>query len=284
MNNVQERLPATLSPALGQASSAMQRIQNGFGASRLFGSGGDNIRLMPAPEQQFGNSMSTLPFGGGIIQQLLSIISQLLQALGMGGAFFGQPGQTGPTGDRYFQNATASSTGDPHLAFNGTTASGQDDQARFDSMTGHSDLLDSDSYDGGYQVSTTVTQPAANGVTYNQSAMITTNYGGTQVCLDNAGNASIVQNGQTMSLANGQTVDLGNGETVTRNTDGSVVVSDYNGQGGLITTTLKQNGQGVDVNSQAQNVDLGGDLLNQTPTSPYLPPSGIAPPLRRYGM
>ena len=284
MNNVLERLPGAVTPALGQASSAMQRVQNGFGASQLFGAGGDAIRRMPTLQQQFGNSMSTLPFGGGIIQQLLSIISQLLQTLGMGGGLFGQPGQPGFTGDQYFQNATASSTGDPHLAFNGTTMSGQNDQQHFDSMIGHNDLLDSDSFNGEYQVSTTVTQPAANGVTYNQSATITTNYGGTQVCLDNAGNASIVQNGRTMTLANGQTVDLGNGETVTRNADGSVAVSDCNGQGGLITTTIKPNGQGVDVSAQAQNVDLGGDLVNQPPSGQYLPPSAIAPPLQRYGL
>jgi hypothetical protein len=43
--------------------------------------------------------------------------------------------------------------------------------------------------------------------------------------------------------------------------------------GGSITTTLSQNGHGVDVTAQANNVDLGGDLVNQPqqPISQALP-------------
>jgi hypothetical protein len=130
-------------------------------------------------------------------------------------------------------------------------------------MNSHADLLDSDSFAGGYQISTNVTQPGANGVTFNQSATITTGFGSTQVSLDKNGTATIQENGQSIALANGQSYDLGNGETVSRNGDGSVVVTDNNGIGGTITTTLSENGQGVNVNAQAGNVDLGGDLLHQ---------------------
>ena len=48
---------------------------------------------------------------------------------------------------------------------------------------------------------------------------------------------------------------------MTRNANGSVIVRDDNGLGGTITTTLSENGKGVDVNVQSSNVDLGGDLL-----------------------
>ena len=80
-----------------------------------------------------------------------------------------------------------------------------------------------------------------------------------------------------ISLANGQSYDLGNGETVTRNANGSLAVTDNNGMGGTITTTLSENGQGVDVTAQANNVDLGGDLLNQ-PLQMVPLRAGEAPP------
>lgn len=230
----------------------------------------DSIRRLTPQSANYGQNFSLPGIGGGtntIIQQLLNIIQQLLSALGLGGlGGLGGGGNSwnGPQGpETYFQDASGASVGDPHLSFNGTSGTGGNQSSHFDSMTGHSDLLDSDSFAGGYQISTGVTQPGANGVTYNQQATITTNFGGTQVSLDNNGNATLTQNGQMLSLADGQSYDLGNGETVARNANGSVVVTDNNGMGGTITTTLSRNGQGVDVNAQASNVDLGGDLLNQ---------------------
>jgi hypothetical protein len=181
-----------------------------------------------------------------MVSQLMGMVAQLLSMFGLGGV---------GNGEQYFQNANGSSTGDPHLNFNGS---------HVDSMTSHSDLLDSDSFGGGYQISTAVTQPGANGVTYNQQASVSTDFGQTQVTLDNSGNATIAENGMTFSLVDGQSVQLGNGETATRSSNGSVVIQDTNGTGGSITTTLSENGQGVDVNTQAGNVDLGGDLVNQT--------------------
>jgi hypothetical protein len=62
-------------------------------------------------------------------------------------------------------------------------------------------------------------------------------------------------------LQPGQTFDLGNGEIATRNADGSVTVTCTNGSGGEIATTLSGNGNGVDVNVSASNVDLGGTLV-----------------------
>jgi hypothetical protein len=284
MTNVHERAAAA-NVVLPQNLTNVSLNQASWGGSGLAMAASPDMIRRTGP--QFWNPPASIPptggFNGGlsgmggIVSQLLSIIQQLLSMVGMGGAFnglFGNP----QSQQQYFQSANASSTGDPHLAFNGTNAGGSNQQSHFDSMIGHSDLLDSDSFAGGYKVSTAVTQPGANGVTYNQQATVTTGFGGTQVSLDRNGNATIAQNGQTISLANGQSVFLGNGETVTRNADGSLVVRDDNGTGGTIATTLTENGQGVDVNTQASNVDLGGDLVNQ-----QMQPAPIAQPiLRRY--
>ncbi|HKU66748.1 MAG TPA: hypothetical protein VJP85_03135 [Candidatus Baltobacteraceae bacterium] len=223
------------------------------------------------PADGFGGGFSGM---NGIISQLLGIVQQLLSMLGMGGMFGGFSGSA----EQYFQSANGSSAGDPHLAFSGTAAGGSNQQTHFESMTSHGDLLDSDSFGGGYQVSTSVTAPGVNGVTFNERATVSTNFGDTQVSLDRSGAATISQNGQTISLANGQSLSLGNGETVTRGSDGSLVIRSDNGMGGSITTTLRDNGQGVDVAAQAQNVDLGGDLLNQ-PQQPIARPLPVRMPL-----
>lgn len=264
MTNVQER--AVRGTALGTAASQQPRSGTAAGtpgAAMLRSA--DGIRRLSPQSLNMAQDLLTLPpsiigggFGGGmtsIIQQLLNMIRQLLSALGMGG----QP----QSDEQYFQSADGSSVGDPHLSFNGTNGLGGNESTHFDSMSGHTDLLDSDSFAGGYQISTSVTQPGANGVTYNQQATISTDFGNTQVSLDKNGNATIAQNGHTISLANGRSYNLGNGELVTRNANGSVCVTDDNGMGGTITTTLSANGHGVNVNAQAQNVDLGGDLLGQ---------------------
>lgn len=273
MTNVQERgVTGTIALASPAPQQSINQAAIGTSSAAMLRSP-DSIRRL-SPQSMLSHSPLPVVGGGiggganGIIQQLLNIIQQLLSAMGLGslGGFGAGNSWGGPQGnEQYFQSANGSSAGDPHLSFNGTTSGGTSDSTKFDSMTGHNDLLDSDSFAGGYQISTSVTQPAANGVTYNQQATISTNFGNAQVSLDNNGNASVLLNGQTISLANGQSYDLGNGEVVTRNANGSVAVTDNNGMGGSITTTLSRNGQGVDVNTQASNVDLGGDLLNQPP-------------------
>ncbi|MDQ2992729.1 MAG: hypothetical protein M3R30_07935 [Candidatus Eremiobacteraeota bacterium] len=129
-------------------------------------------------------------------------------------------------------------------------------------MTGHNDLLDSNSFNGGFRLSTQTMTPNASGVTFNGSATVSTRNGGTNVTLDNHGNATIDRNGHSFALQNGQSYNLGGGESVSRAADGSVDVSERNAQGGSIDTTLRDNGSGVDVNVQANNVNLGGDLAN----------------------
>lgn len=135
-------------------------------------------------------------------------------------------------------------------------------------MSSHTDLLDSNSFRGGYRVSTQATQPNANGVTYNQNATVSTDGGNVAVELDANGNATLSRFGNVTTIQDGQTLNLGNGESVARNANGSLVVSDQTQQGATIATTLSDNGSGVDVNVQANNVDLGGYMVNRTTTPP----------------
>lgn len=244
-------------------------------------SGDDAIRRLLPPESgsPFGVANGNVPMGGdgnffnGILQQIGSLLQQLgglLQFVIPGGNTFGNlfGGGLGDN-EQYFQNANGSSVGDPHLSFNGHN---------WDNMSSQPDLLHSNSFQGGYQVSTQATQPAQNGVTYNQSAGISTNYGLTNISLDNANNASITQNGQQLAINVGQTIDFGNGETVTRTQNGLQVTAN-NGMGGQITTILTAHGQGVDVQNNATNVDLGGSLVQgQTTPQPVGFPLPVAQP------
>jgi hypothetical protein len=187
-----------------------------------------------APFMQFGSQV------GSWAQQAGSAISNW---------FNGMPNYGS---EKYFASASGGSNGDPHLSFNGDT---------WNDMQSEPDLLHSDSIGGGYQLSTQTTQPNANGITYNQSATVTTHGGRTQISLNNNGNATITQDGVTQNLAPGQTVQLGN-ETINCNQNGSLQITTQGENGGQITTTMTQNGQGVDVNVSADNVDLGGAMVN----------------------
>lgn len=181
----------------------------------------------------------------GMMQQLMQMMQQLM---GYGG------GNSMPYGnEQYFQNASGGSNGDPHLSFNGNT---------WTNMSSHPDLLNSNSIPGGFQISTQVTQPNANGVTYNQSATVSLNGGATTIAMNNNGQPTITSYGQSISVADGQTIQLGNDESVTRNQNGSLTVNASNGYGGQITTTLTAQGQGVNVDVSANNVELGGYLVN----------------------
>jgi hypothetical protein len=243
---------------------------------------GDGIaRMLPTIASEAGAVGGVgSPFGAaggalGGLQPILNALAQMLQQLtgmltGSGGA--ATSGGTIPSGgEQQFDSATGSSVGDPHLSFGGTSETGATTGGHWDSMTGHSDLLESDSFSGGFQLSTTTTQPDSNGVTFNQQANVATNGGATNVSLDANGNATICNNGKEQTVANGQTIDLGNGETVARGADGSLQVTANDNSGGRITTTLRNSGPGVDVSVQANDVDLGGDLVNGSQNQPPPP-------------
>jgi hypothetical protein len=252
---------------------------SGTGIAPAWANGGDAI--MGAAQTQVLNALgsSSAGFGGnmsgffGLVSSLFSQIQQYLsQALGSGSSsaaasqgYNPATSQASNPGQTYYASADASSVGDPHEGFNGTTGSGNTVGGKWDSMQSHQDLLSSDSFNGGYRVSTQATQPNSNGTTLNQSGTVTTAGGNTTVSLNANGQYAVTSYGRNVSLQQGQAVDLGNGENVTLNSDNSLTVNDSNGQGGNITTTLATNGSGgVDVKSNAGQVDLGGYLANRS--------------------
>lgn len=217
------------SPVLaGPSSDAVSRLGNPWAAPGQDAFGGQ-------PWSMAGTS----PFGN-LFAMLQSLIAQL-------GSWMNGSGGN----QHFFADATGGSTGDPHLSFNGRT---------WNDMQSESDLLCSDSVLGGYRLSTQTTAPNANGITYNQRATVTTDGGATRVTLSNDGTAAYTQGAVTCSLAPGASVNLGNGEIATRAQNGTLTVTNTTPEGGIITTTMSQNGQGVDVNVDASNVDLGGTL------------------------
>ena len=202
---------------------------------------------------------------GGILGGFFNYISNLFAAIS--GWFANQwgssnPGQPPPTSkERFFTSADASSWGDPHDTFNATGPGGAVSN-HWDDMTAQTDLLNSDSFAGGFRISTTVTTPGANGATLNASATVTTDGGANSVTLDANGTVSVVESGRNVTLAPGQSISVG-GETVTDNGK-SVTLVDQNGRGGSLTTTLTSNGYGgVDVTAHGSNVDLGGYLVDR---------------------
>ena len=226
---------------------------------------GDNISrfLPPWLRDSAADAPGAGYFGGsgslqGLFGPLMGMLQQLMQMLqslmgnGCNGPYASS--QCPPDGnERYFRNATASSDGDPHLSFNGE---------HWDNMKSHPNLLHSDSIAGGYRVSTQVTPANGKGATWNQTASVALNGGATTVSLNNKGEAEITSNGHNLSIARGQTLQLGNGESVSCEQNGSLCITAENGSGGRITTTLSAQGRGVDVDVSAQNVDLGGALVN----------------------
>jgi hypothetical protein len=183
-----------------------------------------------------------------------------------------------------FQDADVSSTGDPHIATTGTAVGPNGDRAvdqRWDSMASHGDLVHSNQIQGGYRVSTDVTQPGANGLTFNQSATVHTNFGQDAITMNRDGSFAIYDDGRQAALGKGESATLSGGERVTANQDGSLVVDASNRHGGTIETTMRANGMGVDVTTHAHDIALGGDAIahgaaarNTTHTAP--------PPLVTY--
>ncbi len=170
--------------------------------------------------------------------------------------------------EQRFSSVDVSSSGDPHLAEVGTREGPSGNQAvdeHWNSMTSHADLVHSDHIAGGYRVSTAVGAPGANGVTYNQSATVHTHYGRDSVTMNRDGSFSIDDDGHAVALAKGQHATLTGGATVNANDDGSLTVTAGNASGGSIATTLRFTGQGVDVESHAHEIALGGDAITHAP-------------------
>jgi hypothetical protein len=238
-------------------------------------SAGDNISRFVPPWYNEGSVSA--PYAGGYgsdgsaqgtFGPLMGVLQQLMQMLqslmGYGcNSSYGSGNCPGSGNERYFQNANGSSEGDPHLSFNGS---------RWNSMASQPDLLNSDSFAGGFQISTQATPPNAKGVTWNQSATISLNNGATTIEMNDQGQPSITSYGQQISIAPGQTVQLGGGDSVTYQQNGSLQVCAQNGAGGRIDTTLTPHGEGVNVDVTAHDVDLGGALVSGPISNPISGP------------
>jgi hypothetical protein len=235
----------------------------------------DEAAASPYGDASYSNSSMQGLFGSlmGMLQQLMAMMQSMMGYGGCSSPYGGNGGCGSPyagngscrprDGEHFFQNATGSSDGDPHLSFNG---------AKWKNMASQPDLLDSRSFSGGYRVSTQVTQPNGKGVTWNQSATVSLNNGATTITLNDNGEPSITTNGQSLSIARGQTLELGDGESVKCEQDGALRVTAQNARGGEISTTLSARGKGVDVDVTAHDVDLGGALVNGGEAQPGLGP------------
>jgi len=215
--------------------------------------------------------------GGGIASLLSGLVTTLQQLIGTltgqsgaanGGATPWAPG--GP--QQQFENADVSSTGDPHITTTGTAIGPNGDRAvdqHWDSMTAHGDLVHSNQIQGGYRVSTGVTQADANGVTFNDSASVHTNFNQDEVTMHRDGSFAVYDDGRQVALGKGESATLSGGERVTANQDGSLVVNASNGHGGTIATTLRSTGSGVDVTTHAHDIALGGDAIDHGTAAPH---------------
>ena len=282
-------LDGSLSPNSLASPAGNAEAENGAFQGTPAAATGDNISRFVPPWLNERNGDASPAYGGygnsgslqGLFGPLMGVLQQLMQMLQslMG---YGCNGGCPPNGnERYFQNATGSSDGDPHLSFNG---------ARWNNMESQPDLLDSNSFPGGFRISTQVTPPTAKGVTWNQSATVSLNDGATRISMNDNGEAAITSYGQSVSIAPGQTLQLGDGESVTYEQNGSLRVTAQNGFGGRIESTLTARGKGVNVDVTAHDVDLGGALVNgyeqrqTSPTPVHGPISGpVTPPISAPG-
>jgi hypothetical protein len=257
--------------ARSQLPDAVTRPWWADGTSTGPGNGnGGNLFGMP-----FGSGIGSNSSIAGILTGLVSLLQQLV------GSFLKQnPTQPAPQqqpcaaagaqGQR-FENVDVSSTGDPHLSVagtadgpNGGTAIG----AQWDSMTSQNDLVHSTQIDGGYRVSTAVTQPGANGVTWNQSATVHANFDQDAVTMNRDGSFAVYDNGNEVALGKGESAVLSGGETVSENQDGSLLVTARSATGGTIATTLRATGGGVDVTTHAHDIAVGGDAIAHADPAP----------------
>jgi hypothetical protein len=244
---------------------------SGYGAS-----GSDGVRPAWFGGDSGGPPMSAEPVQGGISAILAQMSNQVQQTINSLGAALSGSATSGnsttgnsPNGNApataTFQNVTLGSVGDPHLSVSGTeqnAAGGTTNvSSKFDSMTGHNDLFSTRDFGDGFRVATTVTQPAANGITQNASATASMDGGLETVTMTNNGTVSVSDRGQAVALAAGQSVTLSGGQQVSEAANGAVSITESAFNENL-TTTFAQNGTGgVDVTAHGQNVTLGGALI-----------------------
>jgi hypothetical protein len=220
--------------------------------------------LFGAPNGSNGSVAGILTGLVNLLQQLVGSFLNQNQPLNQNQAQFQnrQCGRPGAQQQQRFEYVDVSSTGDPHLATVGTRERGGGAvDEHWDSMASQNDLVHSAQIDGGYRVSTAVTQAGANGVTSNQSVTVHANFDQDAVTMNRDGSFGIYDNGQEVRLGKGESAVLSGGETVSENQDGSLLVSARSATGGTIATTLRATGAGVDVTTHAHELAVGGDAI-----------------------
>jgi len=232
---------------------------------------------------------STLPGGvpnplasdgmGGILAQLAAQVQQSISQLS--NTLFGTASSknSNASGSATFQSVALASVGDPHLSVNGTEQNADGStvnvSSHFDSMTAQQDLFSTHDFGDGFRVSTTVTQPASNGVTQNATATASMDGGRENVTMTDTGAISVTDHGQAIALTPGQTVTLTGGQQVSESANGAVSIAE-SAFGENLTTTFTQNGSGgVDVTATGQNVTLSGALVTGGTTPVTQAPNNV---------
>jgi hypothetical protein len=230
---------------------------------------------------------------GGILAQLANQVQQTIAKLSS--ALMGTSPSTGTTastgtntaanslgGAATFQNVSLASVGDPHLSVSGTEQNADGTTAsansKFDSMTSHQDLFSTRDFGDGFHVSTSVTQPSANGITQNASATASMDGGRENVTMTNTGAISVTDHGQSVALTPGGSITLSGGQHVSEGANGSVSISEAAFGQNLTTTFTNNGGGGVDVTAQGQNVTLAGDLITGGTTPVAQAPANVRSP------
>jgi hypothetical protein len=256
-------------PPFGSAATTLPPMQPA--------AAGDGVRPNWWNNPQVAAPPAALASGGfwGLMNQIMGAAQQWIGQLGnavlaqFGGASNPSPAANGTA----FQSATLGSNGDPHLSLTGTTLDAFGNPAgsiaaTFNDMNGHADLFSTGDFGDGFNVSTIVSQPNAGGVTWNQSASAQMEGGLDDVTLGADGALTVASDGQAIALSAGQSATLAGGATVALGTNGAVTISEQNAAGGSLVTTFADNGTGVDVNAQAANVTLSGDLIAEAQQQP----------------
>jgi hypothetical protein len=239
----------------------------------------------------FGSSNPSMSGIGGILAQLMSSVQQSISQLS--NALMTTPSSALPSttantqanpanGSATFQNVSLASVGDPHLSVSGTEQNADGSTAgvnsKFDSMTSHADLFSTRDFGDGFHVSTSVTQPSANGITQNASATASMDGGRESVTMSNTGAVSISDHGKAVALSAGQSLRLSGGQTVSEAANGAVSITESSFNENLTTTFTNNGGGGVDVTAQGQNVTLSGALITGGSMPVAQAPSNVRPP------
>lgn len=162
-----------------------------------------------------------------------------------------------PLGEK--ESFTASITGDPHFAVDGSI-NGQQVSANFDNQ----DVTTRTQFQGAGFKLETETVPWSEGTAVVGSATTTTGFGRNQKEVTVNADGSVLVGGEQVSLAAGDTMQLNRTSSLAANEDGTYTVSSRNGK---VTNTFDVNQPGengyIDIYSSVQGVQTTGWLQQQ---------------------